>query len=467
MPKPFRYHVPLGGAAVGCAALMLSQTAAAAGFGLTEQGVANLGNANAGASANAWDAATVWWNPAGMTALKQRQLLVGAHVLGVDTSFEDRGSTLSPALGATQISGQTSDQPGGATAVPNIYYVHPLNAQLTLGVGVSVPFGSSTEYDRDWVGRYLTVESGISVIDINPSIAYRVNDRFSIGGGISLQSLSATLGNAVDSGATCLGISARDPASLPASTCVNLGLLPDQIDNDSYAEVEGDSTAVSFNLGARFSPSPATHLGVSYRHSSNHELEGDAAFTVNPALGGILAAASLPLFQNGGASTEVELPSSIALSVAHQATPELQLLGDITWTGWSSVQEIRITFDNPAQPESFTTLAWEDTVRVSAGLNYTLNNQWTLRAGLAFDQEAIPGPQQRTPRVPGNDRTWIAVGAGYNMNANMGFDFGYVRLVTDETPIDNTGDASGAPTLRGVYDSAVNILGAQFNWRFN
>lgn len=455
---------PLTAVAMACS----TSSAMAGGFALIENGASGLGNAYAGAAAVSSDSSTVWFNPAGMLELSGKEFSIAGHVLGVDTTFTDRGSTLSPATGGAPVSGPGRDQPGGATFIPNLFYVHPINDRLALGMGVTAPFGSSTEYDRDWTGRYLTVESGVSVLDFNPSIAYRINDKFSIGGGISLQLMSVTLANAVDSGTTCLGLSGPNipaPIAIPALDCVNAGLSPGDLANDSYGEITGDSTGVTFNLSALIKPREGTRIGVAYRHSIDHDLDGDADFDLAPAFATVLANNNNPLLQDSKATATANLPAQMAFSIAHQANSKLELLGDITWTGWSSFQELRVNFAS-AQPDTVSTQKWKDVVRVSAGANYRYSPKWMFRGGIAYDQEPIPSVQRRTPRIPGNDRTWLAFGAGYNINPKMSLDVSFAHLMLDETPIDNTGDAAGSQTVRGVYDSSVNILSAQFNWKF-
>lgn len=442
-----------------------TQPASAGGFALIEQGGSGMGNAYAGASAVSADASTVWFNPAGMLELTEPQLAVAGHLIAVENEFSDRGTTLNPAFGLAPVSGVTETDPGGNSIIPNFYYVRSLRDNLAFGLGVSVPFGNSTDYGRDWVGRYQAVESAVSVIDINPSIAYRVNDRFSIGGGISVQLFDATLGSAVDSGATCLGLTAS--GTLPLAACANAGLTtPGNLATDGYAEITGDSVATTFNFGLLFKPQPATKLGFAYRHSIDHELEGAADFTTNENLAAVLGT-QIPLFQNVSATAEANLPSSAMFSVAHKVDDKIELLADATFTAWSSLEELRIKFDNPIQPDSFNTLAYEDVWRVSAGLNYQHSDQLILRAGVALDQDPVPSIQLRTPRIPGEDRRWLSFGASYQLNKQIGFDVGYTHIFVDQVAIDNTSESAGGTTIRGVFDANINLFSAQFNYKFN
>ena len=442
-----------------------SQVTFAGGFALIEEGASGLGNAYAGAAAVSHDASTVWFNPAGMTELKEKELLVAGHVIGVNSDFSDEGTTLNSAFGGGFVDPDFATagdvDAGGVAVLPNLYYVHPLRGGVTLGIGVSIPFGNSTDYDEDWVGRYQAVESGVTAVDINPSIAYRVNEHLSIGGGISLQYLTATLGNAVDTDAVCIGL-------FPPDVCVGAGLTqPGTRANDGFALVEGDSVAFSVNVGALFKPGTGTNIGLAFRSGIEHELDGDAEFTTNPVLAGILTQAGIPLFVDGGVTADASLPPTAMFSIAHKANDRIELLADATWTGWSSFDELRVEFDNPIQPDTFNTLAYEDVWRVSAGVNYEFSDRLILRGGVALDQDPTPSAQLRTSRIPGNDRFWLAFGAGYEFSDRVGIDVGFAHLMLDDTPIANVSESAGGTTTRGVFEANANILSAQVTVQFD
>ena len=464
-------------AVIGIPIAFITAPAHAGGFGLIEHGASGLGNAYAGAAAVSSDGSTVWFNPAGMSEIDGREVSVALHILGSSTDWSDEGTVLGPLLGSSEVSGPDTASPGTTTALPNFYYVAPINDRWSYGLSIGVPFGSSTEYDDNWRGRYTTIASGVSAIDINPALSYNVSEKVRLGFGISLQQLSAELENSVDSGAVCLSFAGQGTTSISATDCLNNNLTPGNQSTDSNADITGDSVAFSFNMGALFLPADGVKIGVAYRHSIDHELDGDADFTVNTALRGLLdgntvaesQAVTQAFLTDTGITGEIELPATFSVSGAWQVNDQLELLSDLTWTGWSSFQELRIQFDNPFQNDSVGLQEWEDVLRFSAGLNYQYSPKLTLRAGYAFDEEAIPGPERRTARIPGNDRTWFALGLGYAVSNRFSFDVGYARLTLDETPIANRNEESGGSgtVVRGLFDSNVNILSAQLNWDFN
>lgn len=470
-------YIPLASAILLSA---VAQSSHSAGFALIENSASGMGNAFAGAAAVAEDASTTFFNPAGLTQLSKPQMVFAGHIIRTTADFEDRGSSVNPALtGGTVVPGSlngTNDDGGGTAFVPNFYYARPLNDNLVFGFGATAPFGLETDYDDDWVGRYHALNSAVQTINLNPSLGYKVNDKLSIGGGVNIQYIHAKLSSAIDSAAVCLNaanISNADALDVP--TCIAIGLGPNDVSDsnkDTTAKLEADNVEFGFNFGLTYDVTDETRIGASYRSGIEHDAEGDAKFSVNPTL----AAAVLPgvnaalnpigsaLLQNSDIKATVELPDSASFSLAHQASPKLQILADITWTGWSSFEELRIKYDS-GQSDTATTEAWDDVLRYSIGINYDHSDKLRLRAGLAFDKEAIPDPQHRTPRIPGNDRTWLAFGAGYDYTDTLHFDVGFAHLFVDETPADHEDEGNGYH-FRGVYDADVNILSAQMNWNF-
>ncbi len=453
--------------------LCTSGSLQAAGFAISHQGAVGLGNAYAGHGATAFDASTVWANPAAMMELDAPSLAVVANVTAANSEFEDRGSTYIATIGAPPLTGDPTHDDASATFVPNIYYARKMSEKWALGFGVSVPFGTNSSYDTDFVGRYHALDTTLSVIDINPTVAFRINDKVAIGGGISVQLGSAEFGNAIESGVTCFGLAGREGSPVTEANCLLEGLQPptgtadDPNSADSSVVTEGTSTQLTFNLSALFTPRAGTRIGVAYRNGTDHELEGNADFTLNPALQSVLTNASFPIFSDTNSVVEASLPATFDVSIAQDVNDKTQLLGSLLWTQWSSFDELTGSFDNPAQPDSATIFDWEDAVRVSTGINYKHNQKLVLRAGLAFDQSPVPNPQRRTPRGPANDRYWYSFGGSYQFSSNISLDAGYAHVAIDQSAINSSGNpAAGDPTLRGLFDISANLLALQFNWDF-
>lgn len=443
-------------------------TAQGAGFAIIEQSASGMGNAYAGAAASAEDASTVFFNPAGLTRLSQRQLVVAGHVIRPSSEFSNDGST--DVLGTPIATGGNGGDAGGATLVPNFYYSMPVKQDLVFGIGVNAPFGLKTEYDDNWVGRYHAIKSELKTVNINPSLAWKMNDRLSFGAGVNAQYIEAELTQAVDAGGLCyasvisqqlaLGASQAAATAAAQTTCAtNLGLSPQT--NDGNARVDGDDWSYGYNLGVLYEPMDTTRFGFQYRSKIGHTLRGSADFSIPAGFSAFLTAAGSPNFTDTGASADIDLPETASLSAYHEANETWTLLADITWTRWSRFEELRVSYDS-GQADSVVNENWENVMRYSLGVNYRYDDRWLLRAGFAFDEEPIPDAAHRTPRIPGNDRRWLAFGASYSPDHAMRVDVGYAHLFVSDTPINHTSSTAG--TITGSYDNSVDILSAQLVW---
>jgi len=422
--------------------------AQASGFALIENSASGQGNAYAGAAAHTTDGSTIFFNPAGMMRLEGDSISIAGHLILPESSFQNNGSALSPLAGGGFLGG--GDDDGGANAfVPNFYWVKSLDNEMKFGLGVQTLFGLATKYDRDWVGRYHAVETDFKTLNVNPSIAYQVNDKLSFGGGIDLLAADIILSNAVDFGAFIASPQAAD----------------------GFAELTGDNfsdPSFGFNVGLQYLVDDDTVFGASFRSEIDVDLSGSADFTIPAALGGEGALA--PLFVDTGINASVTLPASLALSIARKVD-KITYLADITWTGWSSFDELRVEFDNPAQPDAVTTEDWDDTFRYSVGFDYQYSDKMVLRSGIAYDETPIPSAERRTARIPGNDRTWLSFGLSYTIDEQSSIDVGYSHLFIDDADINNTLEAAPPAdilnaTLTGQYDASVDILSVQWNKMF-
>lgn len=444
----------------GCVTILFLSTHAVSGhaafFQVAENSPTGLGNAFAGGTAIAEDASTVWYNPAGLARLARAEYLVGGHVIVPSTEVKSASATTAtfPLSASNTISGSTGGDAGESTMIPNFYYSRRLNDRVVAGFGVTVPFGLATEYEGNWVGRYHAIRSEIKTVNLNPAIGYKVNDQLSVGGGVNVQYIDATLTQAADFGKIC------------AAAGVG-GLCGPAAGNDGHANVKADNTGYGYNLGLLWSPQMDTRLGFAYRSKINHKLEGSVDMTVPSNVPASIIVAGG--FVDSGAMAYITLPETISASVFHQINPTWDIMGDITRTRWSRLPELRIDFDS-AQPDSVVTLGLKDVNRYSAGANYRPGGAWSYRFGVALDRTPTPNESVRTPRLPDEDRIWFAFGAGYRQSADLSFDMAFVHIKFDDASINKTAPPGDENQYRGNlmagYEADVNILSAQARWAF-
>jgi long-chain fatty acid transport protein len=409
-----------------------AQPASAAGFYIKEQSVTGLGRAFAGESAMAEDASTIFFNPAGMTRLLGPEATAGAHLLVPRTDLENRGSSASvrtPAGAATRpIGGSDGGNPYDPTPVPNAYFAYPLmDRDLWVGLGVSAPFGLANKYNADWFGRYDSIETDLLTIDIAPSVAYKVLDWVSIGGGIDIQYADAKLTNAIFAGTG-----------------------PDIISN-----VEGDDWAVGYNVGILFEPLPTTRVGIHYRSKIDHTLEGDVKLN--------RAGASL---SNLPGTADLNLPDIIAVGFAHDVTPALTVMAEYNWYGWSTFKEIRVKRSGLA--DQVVTQNYQDTFSVAVGAQYKVDDAWTVRGGFHYDETPTVNGFRST-RTPDGDRYWLSAGLSYDVSDSFTVDVAYTHVFIDDADI-NTSQTGAAAALstntRAMAEGSVDIFAAALRYKF-
>lgn len=422
---------------------LASGQSSAAGFQLLEQNASGLANAYAGSAAVADNASTIFFNPAGMTKLQAREFSAGVDAVRPTFKFSDRGSSTGVLTGTGD-----GDDAGSWAFIPNAYLSWAINKDLYVGIGMSGPFGLVTEYNEPWLGAAQAIKFDILTINLNPSIAYRVNDVVSLGLGLNWQRMEAEYERTV--GIFDVPVAGLGPAARPLSS--------------SNVTFDAADNTWGWNAGALFTLSETTRVGISYRSKIKHTLSGTLKVKGPDAL---LNGAS-----SSDAEAEVELPDTFILSVSQQLNNRWEMLGDISWTGWSSISDINIVrTSGPLNGATAQTLEadFRDTWRIALGANYRLRDDWTLKFGVAYDQTPVRGPATRLVSLPDSNRTWFTAGAQWKMAPQRKVDFGLAYLYIPESKIDNDQGAAGAPLrgrVTGVYDARVWILGAQYSMAF-
>lgn len=422
-------------AAAGLAAMFggLAGGAFAAGFALNEQSGSGVGVAFAGGAASGEDASTVFYNPAAMVRISGTQLSVGVHGVIPDLKFNNQGSFTT----GGPLTGGNGGDPGKGVVVPSFYLVTDITPNLKYGFGVSTPFGLHTQYNGDWVGRYQALKSEIKSYNLNPSLAYKVNDRVSFGAGFNAQYINANLTKAIDFGLLSGGV--------PQSA-------------DGAVGVSGNSWAYGYNLGALFQFPTDTRVGIAYRSMVHQTLEGSASFTNVPA-----ALSADPRFANNKMTAGVTLPDSLSLSAVQEIGNKWELLSDVTFTRWSHFEQLAIVLANGQT--SVTTENWRNTFRGSLGASYRYSDSLKLRGGAGFDQSPVRNAY-RTAAIPDNHRKILAAGANYKVSKVDSVDFAYQHLFVNDSSINNNQLATGGGQLTGSYTLDVNILSLQYNHEF-
>lgn len=408
-----------------------TSAAVAAGFALTEQNASGLGNAYSGQAAAAENASTVWFNPAGMTRLQGTQVsgsvsaIRPSAVLGVDPT-----RSALPLGGAFTNGG---DAGGSWKYLPTAYVSYQFNPNWWFGLGVTSPFGLSTEYDAFFVGRFQSRKAEIKTYDINPSIAYKVNNWLALGGGLSYQH-----------------------ATIKVLRSANLGA-------EGFSNLTTSDSQFGYNLGAMINPTPNTRIGLTYRSSLSYALTGTVQVTT--AAGAVVATPSILM--------NARTPDSWSVAFAHTPYDRWEVLGDFTWTNWSTVKDIPVTATSASALGavgaglSVFNFQFKDSYRLGVGANYKWTDSFMLKLGIAHDKS--PAGDNRLVTLPDNDRTWLAIGGKYRVSQAGTLDFGYAHLFIKNATISQLGGVGGPPAsgnVVGTYKDKVDIVSVQYTHSF-
>jgi long-chain fatty acid transport protein len=412
-------------------ALLAVTPALAAGFLVRENSAEAVATSYAGNGSRASGPDTVFSNPAGMTRLQADGFELGAAVILPSSTFSGSARQATP-LGPVPLAGNNGGDNGRTALIPNVYGVMRIMPDVSIGIAITVPFGNTNEYDRAWVGRYLGTKTSAMSADINPAIAWKINDTFSVGAGFSAQYLKLDVTSAIDQ-AAIFG------AAVP----------------DAFLHFKAHDWSYGFNGGV-LADFGDTRVGLTYRSNVNHRIAGTLDFSgASPLLGLI----------NGPANAKARLPSTTTLSITSDVAPGITLSADVQYSHWSLFKDVTIQSQNPPFPN---VQGYRDAWMIAVGGIYRLNQQWALKAGIAVDQTPVTS-RYRAVTLPDTDRYLLGVGAEVRLTDSMTVEGAYGHSFAFNNPnmnssVNNTDPITHSVTLNGRYDINVDILALTFRY---
>jgi len=384
-------------------------TAVGGGLYLNEFGTSIMGTAGAGSAAYANDASTAFHNPAGMTRIDGRQLGGAAGIIMGEVQFDPDSDT--------PVDGGDGGDALGVAPIVGSHYVHSVSDKFKLGMNVGAITGAALDYNNDWTGRYLNQEVSLLSVSFIPAAAYRINDKFSIGGSVNITYATLDYNIAI-------------PNPVPGG-------------EDGKAKVEdADDWDVGFNLGLLFELNEDTRLGVIYFSGIEPTFDGDVKI--------------IPIDLKANASLEFNFPPMVRGSIYHKLNRKFALLGTVGWEKWSDFDEIPISVGENIDGAIPTN--WDDTWHVSGGIHYMPNEKWMFMTGVAYDTSPAD-KADRTPDLPVDRQVRLALGTQYHWKENI--DLGAAVVYG------NMGDSSiKNDKLVGDYSSNdILMIAFNFNWK--
>ncbi|MCZ7564271.1 MAG: outer membrane protein transport protein [Burkholderiales bacterium] len=414
--------------------------AAAGGLLLYEFGTAEVGLAAAGYSARAQDASTAFTNPAGMTRLAGTQVLAGGQLMWLNNRFSV-GSGSSAALGADdggRALGANGFVPGGGAFV-----THSLSPDLRIGFAVAGNFGSILDYDDTWVGRYRVQDATILGISFVPSIAYRVNDKLSVGAGVNAM----------------YGVFKQQVA-------IN-NVVPGT--PDGQLKLDDNAWGLGANLGLMYDVTPATRIGLTWNSRVELDFEAPAQFSgLGPGFSGLFGARGL---LDAQVKLGVKVPQQVMASVLTQLDERWALLGNVGWQQWSEFGEVEVGVENTLNPVGLTTaLDFKDTWHVAVGAQLRVSDTWKLNFGVAYDS-GFQSSDDVSPLLPVNAAWRFGVGGEQQVSKVMKWGIAGELLYGGTLEVDKRSTLApalgGRGNLVGSYETTASVVVSVYgNWTF-
>lgn len=399
----------------------ISTSAQATGFQIAEYSATGLGRAYAGDAAIADGASAQFRNPAMMTYLPGTQ--VSGGVVGIFPEIN-----LDGAMGP--LHSRAHNMAENAT-VPNFYITHQFNNHWTAGLAVASNFGLETNLKR--TGYLFTAfgdQAKLHTIEINPNIAYKINDAFSVGAGVRYVRANGHFGSSM--------------AGMP------------------IAYVQGkDNNAWGWQLGAAWQINPSNRIGINYRSAVHLNLKGTATAMVNAQQAAMKLA--MPEILTAPGNLPLTLPQTVEIAGVHQVNDRLSLSSSVNWTNWSSFKTLSANSPVLGGHKVLKEEQWNNAYRIAVGADYKATQKLTLRSGVAFDSSAVRA-SHRSQTIPETDLIWLSAGAGYQFTPNFSVDGGMSYIFAREGSMSETNPMLG--TMNGRVSGGLWLFGLQGNYRF-
>ncbi|HIF9161614.1 TPA: outer membrane protein transport protein [Photobacterium damselae] len=401
---------------VAAAVTIASQQAMAAGFQLNAQSATGLGRAFAGDGVIADNASTMAKNPASMALFDAPTLSLGVIAIDTDVKVKD-----------TSFMGLPIDDAsiGGTSFAPNIYYIHPLNEKWTVGAGLYSNFGTKTEFNDKYAANLFGGLTDVKSVNLALSAAFRVNEHWSLGGGLDVIYGSGKL-----------------ERYLPET---KVPVVDITIPRKDLLDIDADGVALGFNLGTVYELNEDNRFGLSYRYSPTLEAKGDMSYAADNITNHKL---------------KMPLPDMAEFSGFNKLNDKFAVHYSIQWIRWSEFDVLETSGG-----VNLNNYEWQDGWHYSIGGTYYLNDTWTLRAGYMHDTSA---QDKRTSiSVPDSSRNWFSGGFSYHLDPKSSIDFGVTYLVGEDV---KAVEGKSPQTPNGLLTATTRanawLYGIQYNRSF-
>ena len=301
-------------------------------------------------------------------------------------------------------------------------------AKLKFGLAIYTPFGSTVQWEENWIGRFALTRLELRAIFIQPTISYKLSDKIGIGAGFVFSNGKVNL-----------------QKDIP---------LNDANGNYAHAELSGEANGYGFNAGIYFQPSEKMSIGLTYRSQVNMKVEdGEATFTVPSSV-----AVNFP---NGKFTSELPLPQVTTLGLAYKINPKLHVALDINYVGWKAYDTLAFDYETNTEKLLDTKSArmYKNTFAFRSGAQYKITQQFVARLGLAYGITPVQNGYV-TPETPDANRINYTAGIGYQLGKHFKIDASFLFTHLERT------DTNLETNLSGTFKTNVCAPGISISYTF-
>ena len=339
--------------------------------------------------AQADDASAIYYNPAGLTQLSGTEITGGMELQFPDSRLKGAGS---------------GEEMNTMSYIPQIFASTDFGMKQSpwrFGLGFMVPFGNVADYARNGSFRYLVTDASLAVYDIQPTVAYKVNDHLSLGAGLNIY-LADTILNR------------------------NVPFTPFP---DGNLHFGGKGDAVGATAGLLWKITPQHTIGLLYRSPFDINLKGNA--TLSTPLGN----------QTVSSSAAISFPQSVKAGYAFRPIKQLKLETDVEWINWDTLNSLVLRAPGAAFNGTAIPFNWKDSWYYEFGAQYDIDDHWTVRGGYIYSVNTVPN-STFSPSVPDSNRHVFSVGGGYS-TTRYSVDLVYQYSLSVDRTVSNGSAADG------------------------
>jgi long-chain fatty acid transport protein len=372
------------------------------------------------------DATAMYVNPAALSFLEKTNLTLGTSIVLPDFRFVGVAPSQTSYKMKTQV-----------MFPPNMCLAHTFANGVGVGISVTNPYSTKTDWGEEWAGSRIVTSSEIRSVQVTPTAAIRIGEKWSLGLGVQIVSLRMDLN--------------RRLGEMPS----NDGTIP-MVFMTGSADI-----TYGFEIGVMYSPGDFLTAGLSLKSRTLSSIDqGTVTYSGSPGESSIAA------YSNTTFSSSVTLPDQVRAGVSLRPLSSLLLAGEVGLGRWSTFKNHLVRIGSTDVVQRVEQAGWRDAITLRAGVEFSLGDIM-FRGGLAYEESPVPGSELR-PSVPDANLMAYSAGIGYEVDGGLVLDLGVqllgykTRTVTDS----RVAYFEGNP-FNGTYDLSGTVVGLNvcYSWK--